>query len=94
MCVPRDAGFLRNVAKHAQEDRVSVEMMGSETGLQLIIKDNGKGFSPEAVRRGTHGLGLIGMKERIRAVQGTFDVKASEGIGTTITACIPLSPKT
>jgi PAS domain S-box-containing protein len=85
---------LRNVAKHAQADRVSVEVMGSETGLQLIIKDNGKGFSPEAVRRGTHGLGLIGMKERIRAVQGTFDVKASEGIGTTITACIPLSPTT
>ena len=85
---------LRNVAKHAQADRVSVEVMGSETGLQLIIKDNGKGFTPEAVRPGTHGLGLIGMKERIRVVHGTFDVKASEGKGTIITAWIPLSPTT
>jgi PAS domain S-box-containing protein len=85
---------LRNVAKHAQADRVSVEVKGLEPGLQLVIKDNGKGFSPEAVRRGSHGLGLIGMKERIRVVQGTFDVKASEGKGTTITAWIPLSPTT
>jgi PAS domain S-box-containing protein len=83
---------LRNVAKHAQADRVSVEVKGSETGLHLIIKDNGKGFTPEAVRLGTHGLGLIGMKERIRIVHGTFDVKTSEGKGTTITAWIPLSP--
>ena len=83
---------LRNVAKHAQADRVSVEVMGSERGLQLVIKDNGKGFTPEAVWSGTHGLGLIGMKERIRVVQGTFDVKAYEGKGTTITAWIPFLP--
>jgi PAS domain S-box-containing protein len=83
---------LRNVAKHAQADRVSVEVMGSETGLHLIIKDNGKGFTPEEVRSGTHGLGLIGMKERIRVVQGTFEIKASKGKGTTITVWIPLSP--
>ena len=85
---------LRNVAKHAQADRVSVEVMGSETGLQLVIKDNGKGFTPEEVRPVSHGLGLIGMKERIRVVQGTFEVEASAGKGTTITAWIPLSPTT
>jgi len=85
---------LRNVAKHARADHVSVEVTGVETGLQLVIKDNGKGFKPEAVRPGTRGLGLIGMKERIRVVQGTFDVKASEGKGTTTTAWIPLSPTT
>jgi PAS domain S-box-containing protein len=83
---------LRNVARHAQADRASVEVKGLETGLQLVIKDNGKGFTPEVFRPGTHGLGLIGMKERIRMVQGAFDVKASEGKGTTITAWIPLSP--
>jgi PAS domain S-box-containing protein len=85
---------LRNVAKHAEASHVSVELKGLETGLQLIIKDDGKGFTPEAVRRGHHGLGLIGMKERIRAVQGTFDIKASTDKGTTITAWIPLSPTT
>ncbi len=71
-----------------------VEVMGLETGLQLVITDNGKGFIPQAVRAGTHGLGLIGMKERIRVVQGTFDVKASMGKGTTISAWIPLFPET
>ncbi len=85
---------LRNVAKHAQASQVSVEVRGLEEGLQLVITDNGKGFNPEAVRPGTQGLGLIGMKERIRVVQGTFDVKASKGKGTTITAWIPLSPRT
>ena len=85
---------LRNVAKHAQADYVFVEVLGLEAGLQLVIKDNGKGFTPEAVRSGTHGLGLIGMKERIRVVQGTFQVQASKGKGTTITGWIPLSSTT
>ena len=83
---------LRNVAKHAQATHVSVEMTGLESGLQLIIKDNGKGFSPKAVRSGPQGLGLIGMKERIRGVQGTFTVTTSPSHGTTITAWIPLFP--
>ena len=83
---------LRNVAKHAQASQVSVEVKGVEGGLQLVITDNGKGFIPESGLRGTRGLGLIGMKERIRVVQGTFEVKASEGKGTTVTAWIPLSP--
>ncbi len=71
---------------------MSVEVRGVEGGLQLVITDNGKGFIPESGLRGTRGLGLIGMKERIRVVQGTFEVKASEGKGTTVTAWIPLSP--
>ncbi len=85
---------LRNVAKHADASQVRVEVVGLEAGLQLVITDNGKGFIPEAVRPGSQGLGLIGMKERIRVVQGTFDVKASKATGTTITAWIPLSPET
>lgn len=85
---------LRNVAKHAEASQVSVELVGLEAGLQLVIRDNGKGFIPEAVRRGNRGLGLIGMKERILVVQGTFDVKASQGKGTTISAWIPLSLRT
>ncbi|MDT3779112.1 PAS domain S-box protein [Nitrospira sp. MA-1] len=85
---------LRNVAKHADATRVLVEVMGLEAGLQLVITDNGKGFIPEAVRPGSQGLGLIGMKERIRVVQGTFKVKASKGKGTMITAWIPLSSET
>ena len=83
---------LRNVAKHAQASQVSVEVKGVEGGLQLVITDNGKGFIPESGLRGTRGLGLIAMKERIRVVQGKFVVKASEGKGTTVTAWIPLSP--
>ncbi|WNM60067.1 sensor histidine kinase [Candidatus Nitrospira allomarina] len=82
---------LRNVAKHAQASQVSVEVRGVEGGLQLVITDNGIGFIPESGLRGTRGLGLIGMKERIRVVRGTFEVKASQGKGTTVTAWIPLS---
>lgn len=85
---------LRNVAKHAQASQVSVKVIGLEAALQLIVKDNGKGFTPESVRWGTRGLGLIGMKERIRVLHGTFDVEASTGKGTTLTAWIPLASTT
>lgn len=81
---------LRNVAKHAHASRISVRLFASKTSLELMVQDNGRGFVPEAAKREKHGLGLIGMKERVRAVQGNFEVQTAEGRGTTITARIPI----
>ena len=81
---------LRNVTKHAKATKVDVKLMGKEDGLILSIKDNGKGFKVGKMRKGKVGLGLVGMEERIRTVQGTFQAKSDLGKGTQITVWVPL----
>ena len=81
---------LRNVTRHAKATQVDVKLVGKEDGLTLSITDNGKGFTVAETQAGKHGLGLLGMQERIRAVQGTFEVKSAPGKGTEITVWVPL----
>lgn len=83
---------LHNVAKHARATEVEVSLRRLARGIQLRISDNGRGFQmpetglPDATKR----LGLRGMRERIRLMNGHFTVRSAPGGGTTIVAEIPL----
>jgi PAS domain S-box-containing protein len=81
---------LRNIAKHAEASRVTVKLAKEGEGLRLSIADNGKGFACEAKRVGKSGLGIMGMQERVRMVQGIYEVKSAPGQGTTITVRVPI----
>jgi signal transduction histidine kinase len=54
----------------------------------LTIRDDGVGFI-EHTKQDRFSLGLLGMRERSRAVGGTLEIKSTEGAGTTITLRIP-----
>ena len=58
-------------------------------GIQLEIEDDGQGFEPEAVSL-KKGLGLIGMQERIRLVNGTWSVISHPGDGVKVSVWVPL----
>lgn len=82
---------LTNVAKHAQATEVVVTLGLVKSGIQLRIKDNGRGFA--AKRRSATDktrLGLLGMQERVRLVNGRCIVQSGPGRGTTVIAEIPL----
>ncbi len=81
---------LTNIAKHAGADEVSICLGKEGNGKELlvIISDNGRGMSP-ALLPG-RGLGLIGMRERVEALNGHFDIHSEAGSGTTIRLRIPL----
>ncbi len=81
---------LRNVAKHAKASQVEVKLVKDGDGLRLSLADNGKGFDRQEIQSGKHGLGLVGMQERIRLVQGTYEMTSAPGEGTTITAWVPV----
>ncbi len=81
---------LRNVSRHAQATQVRVKLFEEEEGLKLSIKDNGVGFRVENMRLGKHGLGLIGMQERVRMVQGTYQMKSALEHGTECTVWVPI----
>jgi signal transduction histidine kinase len=82
---------LTNVAKHAHASRVTVRLRRLSRGLQLEIKDNGRAFKvdEQLSRKGRKRLGLLGMQERARLVNGRFAVKSRPGKGTAVSMEIP-----
>jgi NarL family two-component system sensor histidine kinase YdfH len=81
---------LTNVARHAGASRAWVRVEASGAELCLEVRDDGLGFDPEAVDAGHYGL--LGMRERARLVGGTLNAVSQGGQGTSIEACLPLSP--
>jgi signal transduction histidine kinase len=76
---------LTNIARHAQAQKVVVSIVKEGAEVVLRIVDDGQGFDPSlASEKG--GSGLIGMRERIRAVGGQLVVESGRGRGTIVTA--------
>lgn len=80
---------LRNVAKHARATRALVVLRGNPQGLQVVIKDTGRGFNPGETRKG--GLGLISLRERVRMAGGSCVIRSVPEHGTRIQIWVPLA---
>ena len=82
---------LTNVARHAKASRVEVSLQKMPGGICMKIADNGRSFQAERTLQANGGkrLGLLGMRERLEMVGGTFSVESAPGKGTTIIAQIP-----
>jgi len=81
---------LRNVAKHSGTSEARVELSAHGDRIDLCVSDFGAGFDP-ASKRGTAGLGLVSMRERLRLVGGQLVVESQPSRGTRIRARIPLT---
>ena len=89
-CVYRVAQeSLQNIVKHASAKHISVALTLQKGTVVLTIADDGAGFDPEAVK-GRGRLGLIGMEERARLVNGKLSIAAQPGRGTRIALEVPL----
>jgi signal transduction histidine kinase len=82
---------LTNVAKHAQAKRVNVELRRLKNAISVQIADDGKSFREDSLNsaRDHQRLGLLGMRERVRLVNGEFTVNPQPGKGTTIRVVLP-----
>ena len=81
---------LQNAVKHSGGRFFKVSVEGSPAEIRLSVRDSGVGFEPE-LARGTQGLGLISMQERIRLVNGTISITSSPQSGAEIRVSVPLS---
>jgi two-component system sensor histidine kinase UhpB len=80
---------LTNVAKHSHATRVEIGIARAEGGsVVLTMRDDGVGSMPATQQR---GLGLVGMRERVDAIGGTFDMAQSQAPGFAFTARLPVS---
>ena len=83
---------LHNIAKHSGARQVAVEIRGNEEGILLSIADNGTGFDPGLVADQS-GLGLVGIRERVRLVDGIVSINSQPGHGTKIDVRVPLTKR-
>lgn len=78
---------LTNVARHADANQVTVQLVWEGTTLILTVLDDGCGF---ILPRNLQGLtadghfGLVGMQERVRLIDSTLTVESVPGYGTTV----------
>ena len=84
---------LNNAFKHAAATTVRIEFTSKDGALMMAIGDDGRAFSVEEKLGGkfTGRLGLLGMQERVRHVDGSFEIESVPGSGTSIVVTIPLS---
>lgn len=80
---------LNNAFKYAQATKIDIRLIKIANGeLQLSIEDNGVGMNVNAVDQTMH-FGLLGMRERVQALNGTFDIISSPNHGTKIRITVP-----
>ncbi|MFZ6800342.1 MASE3 domain-containing protein [Undibacterium sp. Di24W] len=80
---------LTNVARHAKANRVAIRFERGDQSLAFTIQDDGRGIEEGAMNK-TRSFGLVGMRERIKAMQGEFNVQSEVGKGTKIEISLPL----
>ncbi len=87
---------LTNVQRHSASPWVALRLGVLAHGVSLEVEDAGRGIARRDPLRGpavpTLGVGLAGMRERIRQVGGTFTVESAGAAGTRIRAVVPLPP--
>jgi signal transduction histidine kinase len=84
---------LTNVARHARATAVEINMRKVEATACMTIRDNGKCPRQNPMLQARRGkrLGLVGMRERLEMVGGSFDIQCVEGKGTVVHAVVPFA---
>ncbi|WP_210488557.1 PAS domain-containing protein [Rufibacter aurantiacus] len=79
--------LLNNIVKHAHATNASITVLEEKSGILILAQDNGKGFKAKPLPG--KGMGLIGIGDRVKLLNGTLQIQ-STGPGTTITIKLPL----
>lgn len=83
-----------NVVKHAGATKVRIVIQKGRDRIQILVEDNGRGFSPEkhmeqAAKR--KSFGLFSIRERLRALGGALQIDAGQGKGTSVLLQAPFT---
>ncbi len=79
---------LNNANKYAKATAVSVDVIVDEQHIKLEIQDNGVGMDTQLEKEKTHGL--AGMRHRVLAIGGHFEIMSEPGKGVLTRALIPI----
>lgn len=86
--------ILTNIVRHARASRVMIRLRRGKKEIILNIKDDGRGMPGEGNERG-HSMGIRGIRERIKYLEGSLRIRNLKNSGTAIRVRVPapdLSP--
>jgi signal transduction histidine kinase len=81
--------LITNIIKHAQASKASIALTNHNTTLNIIVEDNGKGFSVNKTAK-VRGMGLSTVEKRIENLGGTLEIDSYPNKGTSIIINLPL----
>ena len=84
---------LTNIARHSGASRATIRLQDMGDKILLIVQDNGRGL-PDGQPTGKKTYGLMGMRERVRMLEGVMDIFNEAGSGVRIETFIPKHPMT
>jgi signal transduction histidine kinase len=85
---------LLNVHRHSNSTTASVFLTRERGEIRLEIRDQGRGMTPVDDHDSTNfGVGLFGIRERIRQLKGRLQIVSGHGQGTAVIASVPDSGK-
>ena len=82
---------LTNVLRHADASRVEIELRREAGAIRVSVADNGKGLA-ERHEADRARFGLMGIRERVQALRGEFELESLPGEGLKVSATIPMTP--
>jgi PAS domain S-box-containing protein len=84
---------LTNVHRYAGSRTATIRLSQTEDRLRLEVQDQGCGLQPIAPGRNSRpGVGIAGMRERVKQLNGAFEIESVAGRGTTVRAIFPITP--
>jgi two-component system sensor histidine kinase UhpB len=78
---------LNNIIRHAEARHVSINIEQQGNHMNLVIHDDGKGFSVDAKRK---GIGLSNMQNRAELLNGRVNIQSGKGAGCTLSVTLPV----
>lgn len=82
---------MTNVRKYAEATEVVIKIEYLPNKINVVVRDNGKGFQVEKVtkEKNNKAFGIVGMRERIQLLRGKFEIKSVLGQGTEVILSVP-----
>jgi signal transduction histidine kinase len=83
---------LNNAAKHSRASRVRMKLVHGERCAVFTVEDDGIGFERNDPKPGrSHGLGFVGIQERLEGLGGTLSIRTARGKGTALHVTVPIT---
>ena len=80
---------LTNVARHSEATSAEIKLDIMGDNIHMTISDNGKGIVDSDINS-SHSLGIIGLRERVRLLNGEFHIGSPKNRGTVVSIVVPL----
>lgn len=84
--------LITNILKHSEASEVSLQLIKKDTGINIVMEDNGVGFDITQLKH-SKGMGLKNIESRVSSLLGEFVIDSGKGSGTTISIDIPLNER-